>query len=74
VVGLGTGADPADGLGAVLLAPTVIAAPASALTVVVVSVTDPDPGVDARVWTRMHGTAADRQVERLARLTLRQRP
>jgi cation/acetate symporter len=74
VVGLVSGADPADGIGAVLLAPTVIAAPASALTVVVASLTDADPGVDARVWTRMHGTAADRQVERLARLTLRQRP
>jgi cation/acetate symporter len=73
-VGLVTGADPGDGLGAALLAPTVVAAPTSALIVVVVSRADPAPGVDARVWTRMHGTAADRQVERVARLTLRRRP
>jgi cation/acetate symporter len=74
VVGLVSGADPADGIGAVLLAPTMLVAPVSALTVVVASLTDDDRGVDPRVWTRMHGTAADRQVERLARLTLRQQP
>jgi cation/acetate symporter len=71
VVGLATGADPADGLGAVLLAPTMVAAPISALTIVVVSRLDPGPGVATAVWTLMHGTAADRQLERLARITLR---
>ena len=71
MLGLVTGADPADGLGAVLLAPALIAAPASALTIVVVSRFDPAGGVSPRVWTRMHGTAHDRQAERMARVTLR---
>jgi cation/acetate symporter len=71
VTGLVTGADPSDGVGAVLLAPTMLAAPVSALTIVVVSRVDPHPGVTPAVWTRMHGTAADRQLERLARITLR---
>jgi cation/acetate symporter len=71
VTGLVTGADPSDGVGAVLLAPTMLAAPVSALTIVVVSWVDPHPGVTPAVWTRMHGTAADRQLERLARITLR---
>jgi cation/acetate symporter len=71
VVGLVTGADPADGLGAVLLAPAMIAAPVSALTIVSVSRLDPAAGVSDAVWTRMHGTAADRQLERMARITLR---
>jgi cation/acetate symporter len=71
VVGLATGADPADGVGAVLLAPTMLAAPVSALVIVGVSRLDPGPGVAPPVWTRMHGTAADRQLERLARITLR---
>jgi cation/acetate symporter len=73
-VGLVTGADPSDGLGAVLLAPALVAAPVSALTIVAVSRLDPGPGVSAAVWTRMHGTAFDRQTERLARVTLRARP
>lgn len=73
VVGLATGADPADGVGAVLLAPAVVAAPLSALVVVAVSLSDDHGGVAPRIWTRMHGTAADRQVERLARLILRGR-
>jgi cation/acetate symporter len=71
MLGLVTGADPADGLGAILLAPALIAAPASALTIVVVSRLDPAGGVSPRVWTRMHGTAHDRQAERMARVTLR---
>jgi cation/acetate symporter len=73
VVGLSTGADPGDGVGALLLAPTVVAAPVSALVTVVVSRRDPEAGATARVWTRMHGTAADRQVERIAALTVRGR-
>jgi cation/acetate symporter len=71
LVGLVTGADPADGIGAVLLAPALVAAPVSALTIVVVSRLDPAPGVGVAVWTRMHGTAQDRQTERMARVTLR---
>ncbi len=71
VVGLVTEASPADGLGAVLLAPTLIAAPASALTIVVVSLFDQSTGVRPHVWTRLHGTADDRQAERLAWMTLR---
>jgi cation/acetate symporter len=71
MLGLVTGAEPADGLGAVLLAPTLIAAPASALTIVVVSRLDTAEGAGPRVWARMHGTAHDRQAERLARMTLR---
>jgi cation/acetate symporter len=71
LVGLVTGADPADGVGAILLAPTLVAAPASALTIVLVSRLDGDGGVGPRIWTRMHGTADDRQAERVARITLR---
>jgi cation/acetate symporter len=71
VVGLVTGADPADGFGAVLLAPAMIAAPVSGLTIVVVSRLDAGAGVSDAVWARMHGTATDRQLERVARITLR---
>ncbi|MFO7961597.1 MAG: cation acetate symporter [Nitriliruptoraceae bacterium] len=71
LVGLVTGADPSEGIGAVLLAPALIAAPVSAVTIVLVSRLDPAPGVSVAVWTRMHGTAHDRQKERLARVTLR---
>ncbi len=73
LTGLMTGADPSDGLGAVLLAPALVAAPISALTIVVVSRLDPAPGVSVAVWTRLHGTARDRRTERLARVTLRGR-
>jgi cation/acetate symporter len=71
--GLLTGADPGDGIGAVLLAPALLAAPLSALTAVVVSRLDPGPSVAVPVWTQMHGTADDRQAERVARITLRSR-
>jgi cation/acetate symporter len=58
------------GAGEVLLTPTLIAAPVSALTTVLVSRrTAPPAGLD-RLWLQMHGTAADRQAERLARLTI----
>ncbi len=73
VVGLVIGPDPSDGLSAVLLAPAMIAAPISAVTIVVVSRLDTGPSVRPRVWTRMHGTAADRQTERMAQITLRGR-
>ena len=72
-VGLTIGPDPGDGLSAVLLAPAMIAAPISAATIVVVSRRDTGPPVSPQLWTRMHGTAADRQAERMARLTLRGR-
>jgi cation/acetate symporter len=72
LVGLVTGADPSDGFGAVLLAPALVAAPASALTIVVVSRLDPAAGVSVAVWTQMHGTAHDRRTERMARVTLRE--
>jgi cation/acetate symporter len=72
-VGLVSGADPADGWGAVLLAPTLVTAPVSALTIVLVSRLDADQGIATAVWTRMHGTAEDRWAERVARATLRTR-
>jgi cation/acetate symporter len=71
VVGLVSGADPAVGFGALLLAPAALAAPASALAVVAGSLTDPSPSDPTAAWVRMHGTAGDRQVERLTRLTVR---
>jgi cation/acetate symporter len=71
IVGLATGADPAAGLGAVLLAPTLVAAPASTLALVLVSRRDPEPTDPTAAWVRMHGTAADRQVERMTALTVR---
>ncbi|HVM13897.1 MAG TPA: cation acetate symporter [Egibacteraceae bacterium] len=53
-----------------LMTPTLVAAPLAALTAVVVS-RRTDVRVDAdEVWLRLHGTAADRQAERLARLTI----
>ena len=73
LVGMVVGADPADGLGAVLLAPTLIAAPASTVTIVLVSRLDTATGAGDGVWSRMHGTAQDRKAERLARITLRSR-
>lgn len=71
LAGLLLASGPTDGLRTVLLAPTLLAAPLSALAIVVVSRWDPEGGADPRVWTLMHGTAADRQAERLARMTLR---
>ncbi len=73
VMGLILGPDVGDGLSAVLFAPALVAAPLSAATIAVVSRVDTGPPVDPRLWTRMHGTAADRQAERLARITLRGR-
>lgn len=71
VVGLATGADPAAGIGAVLLAPTLLAAPASTVALVVISRSDPTPTDPTAAWVRMHGTAADRRVERMTKLTVR---
>ncbi|MPZ87591.1 MAG: cation acetate symporter [Nitriliruptorales bacterium] len=59
------------GGGVLLLAPALLAAPAATIACLAVSaVTSPPPGVEA-AWVRLHGTAADRQAERLARLTIR---
>ncbi|QBI22053.1 cation acetate symporter [Egibacter rhizosphaerae] len=55
----------------VLLAPAVLGAPAAMLVTVVVSKVTPTPVDLDRTWVRMHGTAADRQAERLAELTIR---
>ncbi|MDY7088739.1 MAG: cation acetate symporter [Actinomycetota bacterium] len=58
------------GVGELLLTPTLIAAPvAAALTVLVSRRTAPPPDVD-RMWLTLHGTAADRHAERLARLMI----
>ncbi|MCA5893374.1 cation acetate symporter [Isoptericola sp. NEAU-Y5] len=62
----------ADGglLREVMVTPTLLAAPAAAAVAVGVSRrTRPPRDVEAS-WVRMHGTAADRRAERLARLTL----
>jgi cation/acetate symporter len=54
-----------------LLTPTFLAAPVAALAMVGVSLRTAVPaGLDA-VWLRLHGTAADRQAEQLAALTIR---
>ncbi|HSK24084.1 MAG TPA: cation acetate symporter [Egicoccus sp.] len=70
-VGLLRGGD-TDDLSSLLLAPTLLAAPVATLTALVVSRTDGPPAGLTGVWLRMHGTAADRQVERFARLAARQ--
>ncbi|MFC7405841.1 cation acetate symporter [Georgenia alba] len=57
----------------VLVTPTVVAAPvAAAVTVLVSRRTAAPPDVD-EAFVRMHGTAADRRAERLARLTVGER-
>lgn len=57
-------------LGELLLAPSLVAAPIAAVVTVLVSRrTKPPDGVE-RMWLIMHGTAADRHAERLARLTI----
>ena len=56
-----------------LAAPTLIAAPlAAGVTVLVSRRTAAPPGTGA-AWVRMHGTAADRQAERLARMMVRRK-
>ncbi|MDA2806092.1 sodium/solute symporter [Nocardiopsis suaedae] len=53
-----------------LLTPTLVSAPCAAAAAVAVSLaTRPPKDVDG-MWTRMHGTAADRRAVRLARLTM----
>ena len=63
----GDASDPVSGL---LLTPTLLAAPVGLAVCVGVSRrTAPPPDVEA-AWLRLHGTAADRRAERLARLTI----
>lgn len=54
-----------------LLTPTPIAAPCAILAAVVVSLRTEVPTDLTQLWVRLHGTAADRAAERLARLTIR---
>lgn len=54
-----------------LFTPTPIAAPCAALAAAVVSRHTTVPDDLTRLWVRLHGTAGDRSVERLAQLTLR---
>lgn len=58
-------------LSAAVLTPSMVAAPAAVAATVVVSLLRPIRESTDLVWLRMHGTASDRRVERLARLTLR---
>jgi cation/acetate symporter len=53
-----------------LLAPSIVAAPAAITAALVVSVRSRPPQQLEALWLRLHGTAADRQAERLARFTL----
>lgn len=63
----------ASSLRELLAGPTLVAAPAALLVVVLVSLrTQPPSGVEED-WAIMHGTAADRQAERIARLTVEER-
>jgi cation/acetate symporter len=59
-----------DGAREVLLTPTLIAAPLSLLTAVAVSCRTTVPADLDRLWLRLHGTASDRNAERLASLTI----
>lgn len=69
VLGLWSG-DASDPVSGLLLTPTLLAAPVGLAVCVGVSRrTAPPPDVEA-AWLRLHGTAADRRAERLARLTI----
>lgn len=59
-----------QGIGEMLMTPTIAAAPVAAAVTIVVSRRTVGPVDIERIWLRMHGTAADRQSERLARLTI----
>ncbi|GGM25859.1 cation acetate symporter [Promicromonospora citrea] len=58
------------GLGETLMTPTLVAAPLAALVTWLVSRRTAPPDDVERQWLVLHGTAADRHAERLARLTL----
>jgi cation/acetate symporter len=53
-----------------LLTPTPVAASTAVVAAIAVSRRTTTPDNITRLWARMHGTAADRHAERLARLTL----
>lgn len=67
---LGTFVTGGGGLEAMLLTPTIVAAPLAAVVAVVVSRRTNVPADLDRLWLKLHGTAADRRAERIARLTL----
>jgi cation/acetate symporter len=58
------------GLGEMLMTPTLVAAPLAALVTWLVSRATTPPDDVERQWLVLHGTAADRHAERLARLTI----
>jgi len=58
------------GLSEMMLTPTILAAPLATIVTVVVSKHTRTPKNLDRLWLRLHGTAADRQAERLANLTI----
>ena len=58
------------GLGETLVTPTLVAAPLAALVTWLVSRSTTPPADVERQWLVLHGTAADRHAERLARLTI----
>lgn len=60
----------AEGLSAMLLTPTIVAAPLAAVVTIVTSRHTSTPANLEQLWLKLHGTAADRQAERLARLTI----
>lgn len=59
-----------DELGEVLMTPTIVAAPIAAAVTILVSRRTSVPADLDQLWVKLHGTAADRQTERLARLTI----
>jgi cation/acetate symporter len=61
---------PQASVATLLLTPTPIAAPCTVLSAVLVSRHTAAPENVSQIWVRMHGTAADRTAERLARLTI----
>lgn len=56
-----------------LAAPSLVSAPIAALVVVAVSLMTRAPASVGSAWVKMHGTAADRHAERLAKLTVQER-
>lgn len=56
-----------------LAAPTLLAAPVATCVTILVSLRTTPPDDAATSWVTMHGIAADRQAERLAKLTVQER-
>jgi cation/acetate symporter len=56
--------------GEMLMTPTLVAAPLAAAVTILVSLRTSPPADLERLWLTLHGTAADRHAERLARLTI----